>query len=119
MHIDKNTHGQSWTIGLGDYKGSFLWVLDQAHGNTPMVVAKGTPGHRPYSADWQGGAARYVVGIPGHKREALARRALLGLAAPVDRRSPIGGCGSELAGANRAASQPSRRIRLTSRNHSS
>ena len=41
-------------------------MLDQAHGDTPMVVTEEMPGYRLARQDLHGGAARYDAGMPGH-----------------------------------------------------
>ena len=40
VHKDKNSHGETWLIGLGDYKGGRLWIESPCGQHPPPVITK-------------------------------------------------------------------------------
>ena len=40
VHKDKNNHGETWLIGLGDYKGGRLWIESPCGQHPPPVITK-------------------------------------------------------------------------------
>ena len=40
VHKDKNNHGETWLIGLGDYKGGRLWIESPCGRHPPPVITK-------------------------------------------------------------------------------
>ncbi|CAE8711077.1 unnamed protein product, partial [Polarella glacialis] len=45
LHVDKNNHGPSWIIGLGDYEGGQLWVMDD-EGDVPVKITARLMGYK-------------------------------------------------------------------------
>ena len=39
VHKDKNNHGETWLIGLGDYMGGRLWIESPCGKHPPPVIA--------------------------------------------------------------------------------
>ena len=40
VHKDKNNHGETWLIGLGDYTGGRLWIESPCGQHPPPVIAR-------------------------------------------------------------------------------
>ena len=40
VHKDKNNHGETWLIGLGDYKGGRLWIESPCGQHPPPLITK-------------------------------------------------------------------------------
>ena len=40
VHKDKNNHGETWLIGLGDYTGGRLWIESPCGKHPPPVIAR-------------------------------------------------------------------------------
>lgn len=50
MHVDGNNHGPSYIIGLGDYTGGEVWILDEENGTVEVEIPctlRGWPHLRP------------------------------------------------------------------------
>eukprot|EP00434_Breviolum_minutum_P039609 symbB.v1.2.035177.t2/scaffold4679.1/size42772/5 len=50
MHVDGNNHGPSYIIGLGDYTGGEVWILDEENGTVEVELPctmRGWPHLRP------------------------------------------------------------------------
>ena len=40
VHKDKNNHGETWLIGLGNHKGGRLWIESPCGRHAPPVIAR-------------------------------------------------------------------------------
>merc|ERR1719174_1485220 len=45
MHVDGNNHGPSYIIGLGEYTGGEVWVMDEENGEVEMELPCGLRGY--------------------------------------------------------------------------